>query len=129
MPVFGLTAVDFGPTDDTLASIGATEPTTTPLGSRWARSGSSTAQTGTTRTLLDGPVVSFAWAPDGKMIAAIRLVQGVAGGFNASTGSPNDIAGTECETIRGPPDLRGRRVGQDPVGVRRSRRGPTTSTR
>ncbi len=87
MPVFGLTAVDFGPTDDTLASIGATEPTTTPLGVPVGPLRLLDAQTGMTRTLLDGPVVSFAWAPDGKTIAAIRLVQ-VAGGSNASTASP-----------------------------------------
>jgi TolB protein len=74
MSVFGMGAVDFGPTDDVLASIGSTLPLATadsvPIGPLRLID----ARSGKTRTLLDGSVVSFAWSPDGKTIAAIHVI-------------------------------------------------------
>ena len=74
MPVFGIAALEFSPTDDTIASIGAIEPQDAPAGFPNGPLRLLDARTGATRTLLDGRVVSFAWSPDGTTIAAIRLV-------------------------------------------------------
>jgi TolB protein len=100
MPVFGLAAVDFAPTDDTLASIGAIEPVVTPTGLPIGPLRLIDAATGATRTLLEGTVVTFAWSPDGSTIAAIRLVP-AADGSNASTASPS--AGASPTTSSPPP--------------------------
>jgi dipeptidyl aminopeptidase/acylaminoacyl peptidase len=74
MPVVGVAAVEFSPTDDTLASIGAVEPQDPPKGFPLGPLRLLDAVTGSTQTLLDGQVVSFSWSPDGKTIAAIRFV-------------------------------------------------------
>jgi TolB protein len=91
MPVFGLSAVDFSPVDDTLASIGAVEATTEPVGVPAGPLRLIDARTGAVRSLLDGPVVSFAWSPDGKTIAAIGLVRPPDGSAVSST-SPEPSA-------------------------------------
>jgi WD40-like Beta Propeller Repeat len=71
--VFGVAAVAFDPTGRTLAFVAATKPLANdpgfPLGPLRALDPS----TGDTRTLLDGDVVAFFWAPDGKTIAALTL--------------------------------------------------------
>jgi TolB protein len=88
IPVFGMVAIDFDPTGTQLASIGSIEPLAHPEDSfplgplRLIDAG-----TGEARTLLEGNVVSFAWSPDGRTIAAIRLVQ-ADGGTNAASPSP-----------------------------------------
>ena len=87
MPVFGMSAVDFSPVDDTLASIGAVEATTQPAGRPGGPLRLIDARTGAVRSLLDGPVVSFAWSPDGKTIAAIGLVR-LPDGSAVSSSSP-----------------------------------------
>ena len=74
MPVFGVAAVDFSPTQDTLASIGSLELVDASLGFPLGPLRLIDARTGATRTLLDGSVLTFAWSPDGKTIAAIRVV-------------------------------------------------------
>ncbi len=86
MPVFDIAAVDFSPTDTTLASIGATEPVAAPLGIPVGPLRLIDAGTGATRTLLDGSVLSFAWSPDGTTIAAIRIVP--FGATSVSSASP-----------------------------------------
>jgi WD40 repeat protein len=91
MPVYGLTAVDFSPTDATLASIGPIEPTTTPAGVPIGPLRLLDARTGAVRSLLEGPVVTFAWSPDGKTIAAIGLVR-VPDGSAVSSASPEASA-------------------------------------
>ncbi len=88
MPVFGLSAVDFSPTDDTLASIGPIEATATSPGVPIGPLRLIDARSGVVRSLLDGPVVSFAWSPDGKTIAAIGLVR-VPRGSAVSSASPD----------------------------------------
>jgi WD40 repeat protein len=75
MPVFGLSAVDFSPTDDLLAAIGPIGATTTPAGVPVGPLRLIDARTGAVRSLLDGPIISFAWSPDGQTIAAIGLVR------------------------------------------------------
>ncbi len=71
VPVFGSAAMDFDPTGDRLAVIGASEagPTTlgVPVGPLRV------LERETDRTLLDGAVVAFWWSPDGETIAALRL--------------------------------------------------------
>ena len=100
MPVFGLTAVDFSPTDSTLASIGPLEATTTPAGVPVGPLRLLDARTGAVRSLLDGPVLSFAWSPDGKTIAAIGLVR-VPDASNVSSASPEASAPpTEAAGVR-----------------------------
>jgi TolB protein len=73
MPVFGPVALDFSPTDDSLAAVGALQPVDPSLGFPVGPLRLLDARSGKTRTLLDGGVVSFAWSPDGTTIAAIRL--------------------------------------------------------
>jgi dipeptidyl aminopeptidase/acylaminoacyl peptidase len=75
LPVFGPAAFAFDPTGDMLASIAADKPVPDapafPLGTLRLID----ASTGAVRTLLDGAVVAFFWAPDGRTIAALRLAQ------------------------------------------------------
>jgi TolB protein len=92
--VFGVAAVAFDPTGRTLAFVAATKPRANdpgfPLGPLRALDPS----TGDTRTLLDGDVVAFFWAPNGRTIAALTLnapsdeTIGRAGGKLAAAGGP-----------------------------------------
>lgn len=68
----GAAAFEFGPADDTLAftsPAGAGTSGDLAVGPLRAMD----ATTGTVRTLLDGSVVGFFWAPDGRTIAAISV--------------------------------------------------------
>ena len=72
--VFGPAAVGFDPTGDNLAFIGRAAPGTRnaslPVGPLRLLD----ALSGSVRTLLDGAVVAFFWAPDGRTIAALRVI-------------------------------------------------------
>ena len=72
--VFGPAAVGFDPTGDGLAFIGraaADAPDTAlPVGPLRLLD----AASGSVRTLLEGAVVAFFWAPDGRTIAALRVI-------------------------------------------------------
>ena len=76
LPVFGPAAFVFDPTGDRLAAVAAdtADPAAPsfPLGPLRLID----AHSGAVRTLLDGSVVAFFWAPDGHTIAAIRLPAG-----------------------------------------------------
>ncbi len=76
LPVFGPSAAVFDPTGTVVAAIAAEQPMPAalafPLGPLRLIDGA----TGNVRTLLDGTVVSFFWAPDGRTIAALRLQSG-----------------------------------------------------
>jgi hypothetical protein len=91
MPLFGLGAVGFDPTGETLAAIGLDEPSsvafTLPVGPLRLMD----VRTGEVRTLLDGIVVTFWWSPDGSTIAALR-VQPVGGptASGSATPAPSD---------------------------------------
>ncbi len=100
MPVFGLTAVDFSPTDATLASIGAVEPSPDPAGVPIGPLRLLDARTGTVRSLLEGPVVSFAWSPDGKTIAAIGLLRAPDGSAVSSASPETSAAPTGSVEVR-----------------------------
>ncbi len=73
LPAFGPAAFVFDPTGDTLASIAAekSDPAapSLPLGPLRLID----PQSGAVRTLLDGSVVAFFWASDGRTIAGLRL--------------------------------------------------------
>jgi len=73
LPVFGPAAFLFDPTGDSLASIAADEPGAGtppfPLGPLRLID----ARSGAVRTLLDGSVIGFFWAPNGRTIAALRV--------------------------------------------------------
>ena len=72
LSVLGPTAIAFDPSGDALATIGAEDIstlTTIPLGPVRLID-----RTGTPRTLVDGAVVAFWWSPDGKTIAAIKVI-------------------------------------------------------
>jgi hypothetical protein len=99
MPVFGIAAVEFGPTDDTLATIGAIEPLEEPFAVPVGPLRLIDGRTGAIRTLLEGRVVSFAWSPDGTTIAAIRVVP-VTDGASTSSASPTASPATERSEIR-----------------------------
>ncbi len=99
--VFGPAAVGFDPTGDSLAFIGRAAPGTRnaslPVGPLRLLD----AVSGSVRTLLDGAVVAFFWAPDGRTIVALRVIApgedriaagqasagGSTGGSTGSTGS------------------------------------------
>jgi TolB protein len=84
--VFSLAAFGFDPAGDTLAFTAADQPggaLDIPVGPLRTID----PATGATRTLLDGSVVSFFWAPDGKTIAALRL-SGPGDTNVASAGAP-----------------------------------------
>ncbi|HEY7737224.1 MAG TPA: hypothetical protein VH813_10555 [Candidatus Limnocylindrales bacterium] len=86
IPVFGLAAVAFDPTSDTLASIGPAERASEPIGIPAGPLRLLDAESGRALTLLDGSVLSFWWSPDGKTIAALRLQP--VGGAAASASPP-----------------------------------------
>ncbi|HMC03544.1 MAG TPA: hypothetical protein VKI23_05415 [Cellulomonadaceae bacterium] len=75
LPVFGPAAFLFDPTGDTLASIAADKPAAGTPALPFGPLRLIDARTGAVRTLLDGSVVGFFWAPDGRTIAALRLAQ------------------------------------------------------
>ena len=93
MPVFGTAAVGFDPRGDTVASIGPSEPGqsaySVPVGPLRLLEPLS----GKVRTLLDGAVVSFWWSPDGKTIAALRVVPPEGSASPAPTTSPSPAPG------------------------------------
>jgi hypothetical protein len=83
--VFGIAAIGFDPTGEMLAFIASDQrrqrQSTVPVGPlRLVDSGS-----GAVRTILDGAVFAFFWAPDGRTIAALRFPAADGGGV-ASTG-------------------------------------------
>jgi TolB protein len=90
-PVYGPAAVGFGPTGDVLASIGALEPDAPPGGIPVGPLRLLDPASGATRTVLDGSVVSFAWSPDGRTIAALRVVP-IPGGSTIASVSPAPTA-------------------------------------
>ena len=70
--VFGMAAVEFGAGSNDLAFVAPAEPgrdVALPVGPLRLMDGAS----GRVRTLLDGTVLAFFWAPDGKTIAAIGV--------------------------------------------------------
>ena len=81
--VFGPAALEFDPTGDTLATIGALaldrQGSAFPVGPLRLID----ATSGSVRTLLSSSVIGFFWAPDGRTIATLSLV---AGGATADTG-------------------------------------------
>jgi TolB protein len=72
LDVFGGAAIDFGPGTSELAFIAPAAPGQTqglPVGPLRLIE----AESGDVRTLLDGTVVAFYWAPDGRTIAALEV--------------------------------------------------------
>ncbi len=100
LPVFGIAAVEFGPTEDTLATIGAIEPLEEPFAVPVGPLRLIDARTGAIRTLLDGRVVTFAWSPDGTTIAAVRVVPVTDGASTSSAGPTSSPAANERSEIR-----------------------------
>jgi hypothetical protein len=118
MPVYGAAALDFGPDDDTLASIGAIRPPAAPLPIPVGPLRLIDAGSGVTRTLIEGAVVSFAWSPDGTTIAAIRVVPAADGSTVSSASpatSPAPVAETEVRLTF--VDVASGRIRSDPVVV------------
>ena len=73
LPVFGSTALGFAPDENVVATIGADSPGQADLAFPLGPLRVIDASSGAARTLLDGSVVAFFWAPDGGTIAALRL--------------------------------------------------------
>ena len=74
LDVFGPAAVAFGQDSDELAFVAAAEPgaeLALPVGPLRLMD----ATSGDVRTLLDGRVIAFFWAPDGKTVAALSAPQ------------------------------------------------------
>ncbi len=93
MPVYGTAALGFDPTGDQLAAIGPAEPTGAagdiPVGP--LRIVAPVLGAGQFRTILDGSVVSFTWSPDGRTIAALRVVPVPGGSTVASENPPTPV--------------------------------------
>jgi TolB protein len=83
-PVFGIAAFSFAPSGNALAFIApddaSDEALPLPVGPLRIVDPAS----GSVRTVLDGTVVGFFWAPDGRTIASLRI--GAGGGIQASAG-------------------------------------------
>ena len=75
LAVFGPAAFVFDPTGDTMASIAADKPVKDALAFPLGPLRLIDARSGSIRTLLDGSVIAFFWAPDGRTIAALRVAQ------------------------------------------------------
>ena len=73
LPVIGPAAFAFDPAGDTLAAIGATTPGAPASGFPLGPLRLIDARSGAARTLVDGLVVGFFWAPNGRTIAVLRL--------------------------------------------------------
>jgi WD40 repeat protein len=97
VPVFGLAALAFDPTGNMLASIGPSEAAQSSVGVPIGPLRLIDAQSGETRTLLDGSVAGFWWSPDGKTIAALRI-QPVEG--PASAASPLPSPSSQAREVR-----------------------------
>jgi hypothetical protein len=92
-PVSGVTAAVFDPTGARVATIAPADATMAalafPIGPLRLMDGTS----GELRTLLDGSVVGFWWAPDGRTIAALRLQPGSGSTVAGSRlGAPGTVA-------------------------------------
>jgi TolB protein len=118
LSAFGPAAMLFDPLGDTLATIAADKPDPDPVTLPRGPLRLIDPASGASRTVLDGSVVAFFWAPDGKTIAAVRVVgsgQGPAadvppalavarapepqaGAVSASTGSPIDLVFVDVAT-------------------------------
>lgn len=72
VPVFGAAAFEFDPAGDTLAFV-APEATGAPADLPVGPLRAIDPASGAVRKLLDGSVVAFFWAPDGRTIAALRV--------------------------------------------------------
>jgi hypothetical protein len=86
MEVFGSAAINFDPTGETVAVIGASklaEVAGFPVGPLRLMDRAS----GKIRTLIDGSVVIFWWSPDGSRIAALRIQDAIATGSSPSPGA------------------------------------------
>jgi TolB protein len=73
VPVFGPAAVVFDPTSSRVATIAAADAAAPPFPFPLGPLRLVDPATGAVRTLLDGRVVGFFWAPDGRTIAALRV--------------------------------------------------------
>ncbi len=76
LPAFGPAAFNFDPTGDLLAAVAADRPVANPPPFPLGPLRLLDPRSGDARTLLDGAVVAFFWSPDGRTIAALRLVDG-----------------------------------------------------
>lgn len=111
LPVFGPAAFLFDPTGDSLAFIAADQPATAAAGFPLGALRLIDARSGAVRTLVDGSVVGFFWAPDGRTIATIRVVraadQSTAAATTASAASVAAAASaaTAAATASPPPTV------------------------
>ena len=98
-PVYGIAALAFDPTGESLAFVAADKPQLEDPGFPLGPLRALDPVTGQTRTLLDGDVIGFFWAPDGRTIAALTLtppggeIVGVPGAGLASATGPAPGAG------------------------------------
>ena len=74
IPTFGPAAMLFHPVDDTLATIAADQPDAEQVGFPVGPLRLIDPSSGAVRTVLDGSVLACFWAPDGRTIAALRLI-------------------------------------------------------
>ncbi len=90
-PVQGASALGWSPAGNQLAYTAPTTDNGVPFGALNVLD----VRSGATRTLLDGLVVAYFWAPDGRTIAAIRIVP--AGGATAALTPITAATSTELQ--------------------------------
>jgi TolB protein len=110
LPAFGPAAMLFDPSGDMLATIAADKPVTDALAIPRGPLRLLDPASGAVRTLLDGSVLAFFWAPDARTIAALHVVgpgQGpaavlggiVLAGAKARDGGARPVADSEGSAV------------------------------
>jgi TolB protein len=104
--VFGIAALNFDPGGHTLAFLAADKPDLNTSGLPVGPLRLIDATSDDARTILDGRVLAFFWAPDGKTIAALRI-PGDGGGVANAANATLAAARTGPTTTPPPPQARG----------------------
>jgi TolB protein len=105
--IFGFAALNFDPAGRTLGFIAADRPGLNTSGLPIGPLRVVDSATGKARTLLDGRVLAFFWAPDGKTIAALRVPDPGDGVASNAANATLAVARTGPAATASPPQAEG----------------------